>query len=86
LKKCTQFLNVYIKEYKKCGANGIVMAEPAAGMLSEDMCQRFSSNYIKTLADENQDDNFIIILHNCGNTGHVTAINGKYGRCRTSLW
>ncbi len=72
LKKCTEFLDAYIKEFKKCGVNGIVMAEPAAGMLSEDMCQSFSSNYIKKIVDENQDDTFLIILHNCGNTGHVT--------------
>jgi uroporphyrinogen decarboxylase len=72
LKKCTLFLNEYISAFKKCGVNGILIAEPAAGMLSEDMCQQFSSNYIQTIVDNNQDENFMIILHNCGNTGHVT--------------
>lgn len=72
LTKCTQFLNSYIQAYKKCGVNGILIAEPAAGMISEDMCQQLSSDYIKTLVDEHQDEHFMIVLHNCGNTGHVT--------------
>jgi len=72
LKKCTEFLSAYVKAYKKCGVGGIIIAEPAAGMLSEEMCQQFSSDYIKTIVAENQDENFLVILHNCGNTGHVT--------------
>jgi uroporphyrinogen decarboxylase len=72
LKKCTEFLSSYVKAYKQCGVGGIVIAEPAAGMLSEEMCQQFSSDYIKTIVAENQDENFMIILHNCGNTGHLS--------------
>jgi uroporphyrinogen decarboxylase len=72
LKKCSDFLLDYAKEFKRIGANGIIMAEPAAGLLSAEMCDEFSSNFVKEIVDEVQDDNFLFILHNCGNNGHVT--------------
>ena len=68
LEKCVEFLMPYVKAFKDLGANGIIMAEPAAGLLSEAMCEEFSSQYVKRFVDEFQDDNFVIILHNCGNT------------------
>lgn len=67
LEKCTAFLIDYIKAYKEAGANGIVMAEPAAGLMSPGLCQEFSSDYIKTIVDAVQEDDFIVIYHNCGN-------------------
>ncbi len=72
LQKCTQFIIEYGKELKKTGANGIVVAEPAAGLLSDDDCFNFSSAYVKQIVDALQDDTFMIILHNCGNTGQCT--------------
>jgi uroporphyrinogen decarboxylase len=72
LRKCTDFLLQYVKEFKAVGANGIIMAEPAAGLLSGDMCDEFSSDFIKEIVEEVQDDNFLFILHNCGNTGQAT--------------
>ena len=48
------------------------MAEPAAGLLSDADCQTFSSDYVKYIVDQVQTDDFIIVLHNCGNTGHCT--------------
>lgn len=66
LEKATQFLLAYIQEYKKIGAHGVVMAEPAAGLLSPDLCGEFSSPYIKKIVDAVQDDEFIVIYHNCG--------------------
>ena len=72
LRKCTEFLVKYILEFKKTGVNGIIIAEPAAGLLSEDLCDRFSSVYVKEIVSKVQDENFMVILHNCGNKGHVT--------------
>lgn len=72
LKKCTAFILKYCKALKKTGANGVVMAEPAAGLMSNDDCKAFSSVYVKQIIDEVQDENFMVILHNCGNTGHCT--------------
>jgi len=68
LDKCTTFILKYIKALKKAGVNGVLMAEPAAGLLSPDQCDEFSSKYVKMIVDEIQDENFIIILHNCGHT------------------
>ena len=49
-----------------------MMAEPAAGLLSNKDCMTFSSDYVRRIVDHLQDEGFIIILHNCGNTGHCT--------------
>lgn len=68
LDKCTQFLIEYAKAFKAAGANGIIIAEPAAGLLSPEMCTNFSSNYLKKIVAEVQDENFMVMLHNCGNT------------------
>ncbi len=73
LDKCTDFLIQYCQTIKDAGANAVLMAEPAAGLLSNDCCQEFSSVYVKRVIDAVQDDNFSVFLHNCGNTGQCTA-------------
>jgi len=72
LEKCSLFLLDYISEMKKLGLNGVIMAEPAAGLLDPIFCDRFSSAYIKQIVEKVQDDHFLFILHNCGNHLHVT--------------
>ncbi|MBR1400978.1 MAG: uroporphyrinogen decarboxylase family protein [Prevotella sp.] len=72
LQKCTDFILKYCMALKATGANGVVMAEPAAGLMSNDDCKIFSSQYVKQIVDKVQDDEFIVVLHNCGNTGHCT--------------
>lgn len=72
LKKCTQFLIEYIRALKATGINGIIIAEPAAGLLSDDDCLQYSSLYVKQIVDALRDDTFAVILHNCGNTGQCT--------------
>ena len=66
LEKVTSFLIEYAKAYKAAGANGIVMAEPVAGLLSPTLEEEFSSPYVKRIADAIQEDEFILIYHNCG--------------------
>ena len=66
LEKVTAFLIEYAKAYKAVGANGIVMAEPVAGLLSPTLAEEFSSPYVKQIVDAVQDDNFVVIYHNCG--------------------
>ncbi len=73
LDKCTVFIKEYIKAYKQLGADGIIMAEPAAGLLGEDECNQFSSVYIKQIVEELQDEDFMVVLHNCGHRGNLTA-------------
>lgn len=72
LEKCTQFILSYCVELKNTGCDGIIIAEPAAGLLSDDDCMHFSSRYIKQIIKVVQDEQFMIVLHNCGNTGHCT--------------
>lgn len=72
LDKCTEFIINYCRELKAIGCSGVVVAEPAAGLLANEDCQIFSSEYVKCLVDELQDETFTIILHNCGNRGHCT--------------
>lgn len=79
LQKCTDFLTNYCLELKKQGIQGVVIAEPAAGLLSNDGCDEFSSQFIKPIVESVQDKNFIVILHNCGNTGHCTQAMIKTG-------
>ena len=72
LTKCTDFILKYCLALKEAGAAGVVMAEPAAGLLSDDDCREFSSVYVKRIVDAVQDDWFTVVLHNCGNTGQCT--------------
>ena len=66
LEKVTAFLTAYAKAYKAAGANGIMMAEPVAGLLSPALEEEFSSPYVKQIVDAVQSDDFIVIYHNCG--------------------
>ncbi|MEN6434826.1 MAG: uroporphyrinogen decarboxylase family protein [Anaerolineaceae bacterium] len=66
LEKATCFLTEYVKAFRDRGADGVVMAEPAAGLLSPRGLGRFSAPYVKRIADAVQTDTFSIVLHNCG--------------------
>ena len=67
LEKGTEFLTNYAKAYKEAGAQGVVIAEPAAGLLSPELCREFSAPYVKRIVDAVQDDEFMVVYHNCGN-------------------
>ena len=58
LDKCTEFIEKYCLALKATGANGVIMAEPAAD--------------VRRIVDRVQDEHFIVVLHNCGNTGQCT--------------
>ena len=72
LDKCVAFITEYLKAMKDTGINGVILAEPAAGLVSNDDCLQYSSTYVRKIVDAVQDDKFSIVLHNCGNTGHCT--------------
>ena len=73
LEKCTTFILHYCQELKRLGATGVIMAEPAAGLLSDEDCMSYSTVYVKQIVEAVQDDDFIVILHNCGNRGQCTS-------------
>lgn len=72
LDKCSEFILNYCRALKEVGVNGVLMAEPAAGLLSNEACKEFSSEYVKHIVNEVQDENFVVFLHNCGNRGQCT--------------
>ena len=85
LEKTTQFLIDYIRGYKAAGAHGVVMAEPAAGLLSPELNDAFSVPFVKRIVDAVQDEDFLVIYHNCGNT--LPLVDGilSTGACATIL-
>ena len=65
LEKSTAFLTAYVRAFRQAGADGIIMAEPAAGLLSPGSMSQFSSAYIKKIGAAVADGHFSLILHNC---------------------
>lgn len=65
LEKSTAFLSEYTAGFKAAGADGLIMAEPAAGLLSPRGVSRFSSKWIRQIAAPLLDRRFAFILHNC---------------------
>ncbi len=64
LEKVTHLLTDYIHAFRSAGADAVLMAEPAAGLLSPRMLSAFSSRYLRGIAATVADP-FEIILHNC---------------------
>ena len=65
--KVTEFLIAYCSAYKQVGANGVVLAEPLAGLLSPALAEEFSAPYVKKIVEAVQSDDFLVVYHNCGN-------------------
>ena len=68
LEKTSEFIIKYLTSLKNAGANGVVIAEPAAGLLSPDLNADFSVPYVKKIVEAVQTDEFVVVYHNCGNT------------------
>ncbi|MBQ8002759.1 MAG: uroporphyrinogen decarboxylase family protein [Clostridia bacterium] len=66
LEKATCFIIKYIKAFKAAGADGVIMAEPAAGLLSPALNDEFSLPYVKRIMDEVNSEDFVFCYHNCG--------------------
>ncbi|MGA2220255.1 MAG: uroporphyrinogen decarboxylase family protein [Verrucomicrobiia bacterium] len=63
--KSASFLTLYLSAFKEAGADGAIMAEPAAGLLSPRSMGAFSSAYIREIESAVCDGHFALILHNC---------------------
>jgi uroporphyrinogen decarboxylase len=66
LEKSAAFLVDYLRAIRSAGADGVMIAEPAAGLLSPRGLAAFSSAYLKTMAAAVADNHFALVLHNCG--------------------
>lgn len=75
LEKSAAFLTAYLQAFKAAGADGAIMAEPAAGLLSPRMMASFSSAYIRQIGKAVSDGRFALVLHNCAAKAlHLPAI------------
>ena len=82
LTKSTAFLAAYAKAFRAAGADGVVMAEPAAGLLSPKGMTEYSSAYIRQIVTGVEDGRFAIILHNCAAKAlHLPAVLESGVRC-----
>lgn len=68
ISKATEFIISYIKAFKDAGADGVILAEPVAGLLSPSQAQEFSMPFVKEIFDAVTEDSFILCYHNCGNS------------------
>ncbi|MDO4983704.1 MAG: uroporphyrinogen decarboxylase family protein [Eubacteriales bacterium] len=68
LEKASIFLIKYAEALRDAGAQGIVMAEPLAGLLSPALASEFSNAYVKKIIDSVRSDEFAVIYHNCGSS------------------
>lgn len=77
MKKAAAFLIAYGRAMKAAGADGILMAEPLTGILSPDLAEEFSHDYVRQVIDALQDNNFSVIYHNCGSSV-ASMLNGIF--------
>lgn len=73
MEKATEFVINYCKAYKAVGANGVMIAEPLAGLMSPMLAREFAHPYVKQVIEAVQDDNFAVIYHNCGDNVALMA-------------
>lgn len=66
LAKAEEYIILYIKTLKAAGADGVIMAEPAAGLLSPSLNAEFSVPFVKRIFEEVNSEDFVICYHNCG--------------------
>jgi uroporphyrinogen decarboxylase len=75
VQKSAQFLRAYALAFKDAGADGVIVAEPTAGLLSPRSLAVFSSAYVRQIVTAADDDRFNIILHNCAaKLVHLSAV------------
>ncbi len=78
--KAAEFILEYIKAFKAAGADGVIMAEPAAGLLSPALNEEFSVPFVKKIIEEVNDEDFVFCYHNCGdNVVHMAESIASIG-------
>ncbi len=66
LDKVTDFLTQYVLAYKAAGADGVIIAEPLAGLLSPALGEEFSARYVGRIVEAALGETFLVGYHNCG--------------------
>lgn len=65
IEKTTAFLVEYARSFGAAGADGAIVAEPLAGLLSPADLARFSSAYIRRLVEAVDAPGFLVVVHSC---------------------
>ena len=66
IEKVADFQIAYARAFRETGIAGVIMAEPAAGLLSPAGVGRFSGPFVKRIVQGAQTRDFVVIFHNCG--------------------
>jgi uroporphyrinogen decarboxylase len=75
IEKATTFLLQYAAAFREAGADGIIIAEPTAGLISPSGTAEFSSAYVRRIVEAVRSERFEVILHNCGaRLQHLPAV------------
>ena len=81
LDKCTAFSIDYIRALRDAGADGVVLAEPLAGLISPDQEREFSAPYVRRIVQAVQEESFPVIYHNCGNYAYLMTDSIRENGC-----
>ena len=68
LERATEYVISYCKAFQRAGADGVILAEPLAGLLDPQSAAEFSSAYVRQILESVQTESFPVVYHNCGNT------------------
>lgn len=80
LRKVTDFLLKYTDVLLNTGVDGVMVLEPASGMLRADSAEEFSNSYIKEIVSLIKSRGKTASLHNCGTINHLVE-----GLCATGI-
>ena len=81
LEKCVSFSIAYIRVLRAAGADGVVLAEPLAGLISPEQEREFSAPYVRRIAEAVQDEHFPVIYHNCGSYAYLMTDSIRENGC-----
>ena len=81
LEKCAAFSIEYIRALRAAGADGVILAEPLAGLISPEQEREFSAPYVRRIVEAVQDDSFPVIYHNCGNYAYLMTDSFRENGC-----
>lgn len=65
LEIATRFLLRYGWGFREVGADGVIMSEPAAGLITPQAVEEFSSPYVSRIVEFVQNEQFALVYHNC---------------------
>ncbi len=76
--QATTFLLAYARAFRDVGADGVVMAEPTAGLLSPAGLEAFSARAVRRLVEAVETPAFGLVLHNCAARSlHLPALRAS---------